>query len=117
MSRIFRAGFLVLLFILLSALGVSTVRSAAAPPTSDENWTQFLGLNAGVAADYPALPESCSPTENVIWKLDVPGNAWSSPIVREDFVFVTTVISDEPRPTPSWTHSSHTRRERTVSGR
>ena len=100
MSRIFRTSFPLFLFILVCGLGVATLRSVAAPPASDENWTQFRGLNAGVVPDDPALPESWSPTENVVWKLDVPGNAWSSPIVWEDFIFVTTVISDEPRPTP-----------------
>ncbi len=67
-----------------------------------DRWPQFRGAQAGVAEDDPALPESWSQTENVRWKVPIPGLAWSSPIVWGDHVFVTTVISatevEAPRP-------------------
>ena len=66
---------------------------------SDE-WPQFRGLHAGVAADDPALPDTWSQTENIAWKLDVPGIGWSSPVVWGDHVFVTSVISDGPSEEP-----------------
>ncbi len=43
--------------------------------------------------DDPALPDKWSATENVIWKVDVPGSGWSSPIVWGNQVFVTSVVS------------------------
>ena len=58
-----------------------------------ENWPQFRGLQGGVAADDPALPDTWSTTENVVWKLDVPGYAFSSPIVWGDHVIVTSAIN------------------------
>ena len=61
--------------------------------TADDQWPQFRGLNAGVVADDPALPDVWSPTQNVAWRLDVPGLGWSSPVVWGDHVFVTSVIS------------------------
>ena len=45
-----------------------------------EEWPQFRGLHAGVAADDPAIPDTWSQTENIAWKLDVPGIGWSSPV-------------------------------------
>jgi len=46
-------------------------------------------------------PEKWSATENVLWKTDVPGLAWSSPIVSGNRVYLTTCISTgkdlEPR--------------------
>ena len=69
-------------------------------PASEDNWPRFRGPDAGVVDDDPALPERWSTTENVTWKVDLPGAAWGSPIVWGDQVFVTTVISDEPRPEP-----------------
>ena len=67
---------------------------AISAPTGD-NWPRFRGPNGNAAvADDPRLPERWSTTENVAWKVDVPGWAWSSPIVFEDKVFVSTVVSD-----------------------
>ena len=87
-----------LLLALAIAIAASiTVRGQV--PASDDSWPKFRGGNAGVVSDDPALPESWSTTENVAWKVGVPGSAWSSPIVWGDDVFVTTVISDAPRPT------------------
>jgi outer membrane protein assembly factor BamB len=71
-----------------------------------ENWPQFRGSNGGVAQDDPALPEAWSTTDNVVWKIDVPGRSWSSPVVWGDHVFVTTAVDssgDKPlRPTSEY---------------
>ena len=60
---------------------------------SAQNWPQFRGQHAGVAADNPALPDSWSETQNVAWKIEIPGRGWSSPVVHGDHVFVTTAIN------------------------
>ena len=69
-------------------------------PASDDNWSRFRGSRAGVVDDDPALPETWSRTENVVWNVEVPGQGWSSPIVWDDLVFVTSVVSDEARQEP-----------------
>jgi outer membrane protein assembly factor BamB len=48
------------------------------------------------------VPERWSTTENVRWKIEVPGQGWSSPIVWGNTVFVTSGISGKPfkKPTP-----------------
>jgi len=61
--------------------------------SATEQWPKFRGLEAGVIPDDPALPESWSETENVVWKTDIPGMGWSSPIVWDDHIFVTSAIS------------------------
>jgi hypothetical protein len=70
--------------------------------TADAQWTQFRGGNAGDVGDDPALPDTWSETENVVWMVDVPGLSWSSPVVWEDHIFITSAISagDEPDPIP-----------------
>jgi outer membrane protein assembly factor BamB len=65
-----------------------------------DDWPSFRGgPRAGVSA-LP-LPEAWSPDRNVIWKVDIAGRGWSSPVVAGDRVFVTSVVSDgklaEPR--------------------
>jgi outer membrane protein assembly factor BamB len=39
------------------------------------------------------VPDRWSATENVAWKVSIPGRGWSSPIVWEDRVFLTTVVN------------------------
>ena len=58
-----------------------------------DQWPQFRGPNAGVIPDDPGLPDTWSETQNVVWKVDVPGMGWSSPIVWDDHVFLTSAIS------------------------
>lgn len=63
-----------------------------------EHWPQFRGSNGAVTDDHATLPDTWSETENVVWKTDIPGLSWSSPIVWEDHVFITTAISSETEP-------------------
>ena len=74
----------------------------AVAPLVGEDWPQFRGTQAGVGQDHPDLPDSWSPTENVVWKIDVPGRGWSSPVISGDHVFLTSVVSavagEAPRP-------------------
>ena len=58
-----------------------------------ENWPCFRGPSCGVVKDE-VLPVSWSTTENVVWKIDVIGRAWSSPVVWSNKIFLTTVASE-----------------------
>ena len=84
------------------ALAVITLPgvASAAQGSDDGQWPRFRGPNAGVIADDPALPDTWSETENVAWKTAIRGLGWSSPIVWDDQIFITTAISsgDEPQP-------------------
>ena len=55
-----------------------------------QNWPQFRGANTqGVSAET-GLPLKWSDDENIAWKTELPGESWSSPIIWENRVFVTT---------------------------
>ena len=69
--------------------------AVAVVPALADNWPQFRGTQGGLAPDHPSLPASWSQTQNVAWKVNVPGRSWSSPVVWGDHVFVTTVINVE----------------------
>ncbi len=86
----------VLVLAIFTALSLTSLSAKAA----EDNWPKFRGLKAGVAEDSPTLPESWSQNENVVWKLEVPGQGWSSPIVWDDLVVVTSAVSDDPGPGP-----------------
>ena len=65
--------------------------------SAQERWPQFRGAQStGVVegvTEAAALPDKWSATENVVWKVDVPGVGWSSPIVWGDKIFITSVVS------------------------
>ena len=69
---------------------------------NDEQWPKFRGPNAGAIADDPSLPDRWSETENVAWKTTVPGLGWSSPVIWDDHVFLTSAVSagEEELPVP-----------------
>ena len=83
----------------LAVVAFTTAAGAAA--AAADQWPGFRGPNAGVVADNPALPETWSATQNVAWKTALDGFAWSSPIVWNDTVFVTSVVGNEPKPEPN----------------
>jgi len=76
----------------VGAVPVFVVLSLAVLSAGD-NWPQFRGAQSGVAADDRALPDTWGPSQNVVWKIDMPGRSWSSPVVWGDHVFVTTAIN------------------------
>ena len=91
----------------ISAILVLTV--VPAPTVHAQHWPQFRGPQAGVAADDPRLPDTWTTTENVAWRIDIPGRSWSSPIVWGDHVFVVTAVNTkasqsaaEPGQSPTW---------------
>ena len=71
-----------------------------APLAATDQWPRFRGTQAGLVADDPALPDTWSETENVVWKTDIPGLGWSSPVVWDDHVFITSAVSTGKEATP-----------------
>lgn len=62
---------------------------------SAENWPQFRGPGSrGLPADTAKPPAEWSADKNIAWKADVPGLGWSSPIVWDGKIFITTVTRD-----------------------
>ena len=59
-----------------------------------ENWPRFRGPTGQGVSTESNLPTQWSPTENIRWKVAIPGAGWSSPVVWDDRVFVTTAADD-----------------------
>jgi outer membrane protein assembly factor BamB len=57
-------------------------------------WPQFRGPESNPVGKHPRLADRWSKTENVEWSLEIPGRGWSSPIVHNGKVYVTTVTTD-----------------------
>lgn len=55
-----------------------------------ENWPFWRGPSRQGMSAETGLPLHWSAQSNVVWKAEVPGEAWSSPIVYGEQIFVTT---------------------------
>lgn len=72
---------------LLAALFISFGLTARA-----ENWPEFRGPTGQGHSTGKKLPVEWSTTKNVVWKTPIPGAGWSSPIIWEGRVYLTSAI-------------------------
>ena len=84
------------------ALLVFTAWVQAASPEAMTNWPQWRGpLATGVATSPEADPPiKWSESENVKWKVKVPGSGSSTPIIWGDRVFIQTAIPTGEKASP-----------------
>ncbi len=64
-----------------------------APRLQALDWPQFRGPDGQGHAESNQLHLSWSETENVVWKVPVPGQGWSSPVIAGNQIWLTS--SDE----------------------
>jgi outer membrane protein assembly factor BamB len=68
-----------------------------APPLFAEEWPQFRGPSGAGLTSAAALPTEWGMEKNIAWKVELPGAAWSQPIVWGERIFVTTAITENQR--------------------
>jgi outer membrane protein assembly factor BamB len=59
-----------------------------------EQWLGFRGLTRQGISMERNLPLKWSVSENIVWKTEIPGQGWSSPIIWGDRVFVTSATDN-----------------------
>ena len=76
------------------AVGIAPARAADlhAPPAA---WPQFRGPD-GQGHANGILPTSWSESQHKFWSIDVPGKGWSSPVIMDGQVWLTTAIPAQP---------------------
>lgn len=63
------------------------------PGLAGDSWPQFLGLASG-HTEVKDLPLTWSETQHVKWKTPLPGEGWSSPVVANGQIWMTTALED-----------------------
>lgn len=71
----------------------ATSQSAQAEPAV--NWPQWRGPHGNGVSDEQHPPVKWSKTENVLWRVALPGPAGSTPVVWGDRIFLTTVDGEK----------------------
>ena len=61
---------------------------------SQDNWTHFRGTNMDGCATVEKAPLHWSDSTNVVWKVPVKGQGWSSPVVFGQQVWLTSASKD-----------------------
>jgi outer membrane protein assembly factor BamB len=85
---------LALLFCGLVTL-TSLSRALVAQTEQRSDWTRWRGPTGnGIVEASNDVPLQWSETENVVWKVKVPGRGHSSPIITQGRIFLTTADSD-----------------------
>jgi len=62
------------------------------PQTQD--WPQFRGPEGQGHASARNLALEWSETKNIVWKVPIPGNGWSSPVIQGDRIWLTTAVDE-----------------------
>ena len=81
---------LILILTVAVAFGSQTVRMLEVEGDARKYWPQWRGPSGQGVVEGTGFLDRWSDTENVRWKVEVPGSGRSSPIVWEDRIFVTT---------------------------
>ncbi len=77
--------------VVLSEEGASSERETETKETSQRGASpQWRGPRGNGVAEGSGYPLTWSETENVAWKTPLPGRGWSSPVVADGMVWVTT---------------------------
>jgi len=58
------------------------------------DWNQLRGPNGQGHAEGAQVPTTWSETENITWKTEIPGTGWSSPVISEGVIWVTSALDD-----------------------
>ena len=77
----------------LRSLSLAIV-AVLATPVAAENWPQFRGPSGQGHANSPA-PLKWSEDENIVWKTPIAGKGWSSPVIHDNQIWLTTALAME----------------------
>ncbi len=82
--------------ILFGAAIAALLLSSASGADMARTWPGFRGHEMSGIAGSAKLPEKWSRTEGLAWSASIPGNGWSSPIVWNGTVYVTSAVGAKP---------------------
>jgi outer membrane protein assembly factor BamB len=84
-SPLIRIYLILTIFLLL---GIQSTRA------QQDNWTHFRGSNLNAIATETQVPLVWNDSTNIMWKTDIAGKGWSSPVVYGNQVWVTTATEN-----------------------
>ncbi|HEY3967214.1 MAG TPA: PQQ-binding-like beta-propeller repeat protein [Planctomycetaceae bacterium] len=65
------------------------------PPDRSRDWPQFRGADGQGHGSASGLPLRWNEKKNIAWKVPIRGNGWSSPVIVDNKIWLTTAIVPE----------------------
>jgi outer membrane protein assembly factor BamB len=62
--------------------------------SADSAWPEFRGPHGDGTADAKSLPLKWGENENISWHVPIHGRAWSSPVIEEDRIWLSSATPD-----------------------
>ena len=81
------------LLVVAASFGLSC-KAADIASSSATQWPRFRGPNGQGHSTETDLPLHWNATSNVLWKIAIPGEGWSSPVVWDNQIFLTSVTAN-----------------------
>ena len=66
--------------------------------SADQNWPEWRGPDGQGAAVARNVPVEWSETKGVVWRTELPGRGWSSPVISSNEIWMTTAIEKTASP-------------------
>jgi outer membrane protein assembly factor BamB len=81
----------------LSAYIASTgaIALALANYAFGDDWPQFRGPNGDGVSKATSAPLHWTATEHVLWKQEIPGTGWSSPVLSRGNLYLTSAVEED----------------------
>ena len=86
---------LILLIVRISRLAVLLSLSVSVAIVHADDWPGFRGPTGQGHSAEQGIPLEWSESQNVVWKTPVDGLGWSSPVVVDGRVWLTTALTDD----------------------
>src|SRR5437016_5951048 len=69
------------------------VLAAALAHGAADSWPEFRGPTGQGISSATNVPVRWSTTNNVVWRTEIPGQGWSSPVVAQGRIYLTTALA------------------------
>jgi outer membrane protein assembly factor BamB len=80
---------------LRSAFITATLVLMPTAVTEADDWPEFRGPTGQGIVTAGKIPLEWNPDKNIVWKVEVPGSGWSSPVVVAERIYLTTAVPPE----------------------
>jgi outer membrane protein assembly factor BamB len=71
---------------------ILSIAAVACTARAGSEWPIFRGPGGQGVSDAKNVPTEWSATDNVAWKTEIPGSGWSSPVVSDGTIYLTSAI-------------------------
>ena len=76
------------------SLALSPVLTAGTAPSGGPDWTEFRGPHCNGISEAKNVPLNWSLEKGVAWNVEIPGKGWSSPVLSEGRIYLTSAVPD-----------------------